>query len=82
MTARPEEDPWQPSLGSTLSIAAFTHPPCRTSHTSAAMADRFKNIAKNGWHPEKSKSSGSAAAGDSRMGQVVGNKSRLHGMQH
>ncbi|KZM24677.1 uncharacterized protein EKO05_0007054 [Ascochyta rabiei] len=36
------------------------------------MADRFKNLAKGGWHPEKSKASGSGAASDSRLGQVKG----------
>ncbi|KAJ4364779.1 hypothetical protein N0V95_000728 [Ascochyta clinopodiicola] len=36
------------------------------------MADRFKNLAKGGWHPEKSKASGSGSAGDSRLGQVKG----------
>ena len=35
------------------------------------MADRFKNLAKNGWHPDKSKTS-SGGASDSRLGQVVG----------
>ncbi|KAF2622512.1 hypothetical protein BU25DRAFT_462833 [Macroventuria anomochaeta] len=36
------------------------------------MADRFKNLAKNGWHPEKSKTSSSGAASDSKFGQVKG----------
>ena len=36
------------------------------------MADRFKNLAKNGWHPEKSKTSGPSATSDSKLGQVVG----------
>ncbi|KAF3035876.1 hypothetical protein E8E11_003434 [Didymella keratinophila] len=35
------------------------------------MADRFKNLAKNGWHPEKSKTS-SGGASDSKLGQVKG----------
>ena len=41
------------------------------------MADRFKNIAKNGWHPEKNRSSGSGTAGDSKLGQVVGHVPHL-----
>lgn len=36
------------------------------------MTDRFKNLAKGGWYPEKSKASGSGGASDSRLGQVVG----------
>ncbi|KAF1927170.1 uncharacterized protein M421DRAFT_422035 [Didymella exigua CBS 183.55] len=35
------------------------------------MAERFKNLAKNGWHPEKNKA-GSGGASDSRLGQVKG----------
>jgi len=41
------------------------------------MGDRFKNLAKNGWHPEKSKASGSSAASDSKFGQVVGSVAQL-----
>ncbi|KAF1364421.1 hypothetical protein EJ07DRAFT_100122 [Lizonia empirigonia] len=36
------------------------------------MADRFKNIAKGGWRPEKSHASGAGAASESRLGQVKG----------
>ncbi|KAH6644589.1 hypothetical protein C7974DRAFT_420056 [Boeremia exigua] len=36
------------------------------------MADRFKNLAKNGWHPEKSKAGGSGGTSDSKLGQVKG----------
>jgi hypothetical protein len=35
------------------------------------MADRFKNLAKNGWHPEKSSGSSSGGQSDSKLGQVV-----------
>lgn len=45
---------------------------CSTSEFCANMADRFKNLAKNGWHPEKSKTSGPSATSDSKLGQVVG----------
>ncbi|KAF1844230.1 uncharacterized protein K460DRAFT_369097 [Cucurbitaria berberidis CBS 394.84] len=39
------------------------------------MADRFKNLAKNGWHPEKSAASSSSSSGgqsESKLGQVKG----------
>jgi hypothetical protein len=34
------------------------------------MADRFKNIAKGGWHPEKNRAANSDGGGG-RLGQVV-----------
>lgn len=43
------------------------------------MADRFKNLAKGGWHPEKSKASGSGTASDSRLGQVKGWVGKVQG---
>ncbi|KAJ4320936.1 hypothetical protein N0V94_003111 [Neodidymelliopsis sp. IMI 364377] len=43
------------------------------------MADRFRNLTKNGWHPEKSKASGSGAASDSKLGQVKGWVGRAQG---
>jgi len=35
--------------------------------------DRFKNVAKGGWHPEKSAAASGGAGGnsDSKLGQVV-----------
>ncbi|KAH7389779.1 hypothetical protein BKA66DRAFT_47300 [Pyrenochaeta sp. MPI-SDFR-AT-0127] len=36
------------------------------------MADRFKNLAKSGWHPEKSAGSGAGGQKDSKFGQVKG----------
>lgn len=36
------------------------------------MSERFKNIAKGGWHPEKNRADSSGAESTSRLGQVKG----------
>lgn len=43
---------------------------CTTPETCANM-DRFKNVAKGGWHPEKSAGSNTGGKSDSKLGQVV-----------
>ncbi len=35
------------------------------------MADRFKNLAKGGWNPEKKAGSGAGGVHDSKVNQVV-----------
>jgi hypothetical protein len=35
------------------------------------MADKFKSIAKGGWHPERDRANNSDGQGGGRLGQVV-----------
>lgn len=51
-----------------------TPSPRLTRHILSANMDKFKSVAKGGWHPEKERTnSGSSAGGqsDSKIGQVV-----------
>ena len=50
------------------------HIHCAGPHNLFVNMDKFKSVAKGGWHPEKSRAnSGSSAGGqsDSKLGQVV-----------